>query len=90
MIEKIKTFRNELSKLGNIYVNDAFGAAHRNHSSVAGITHQIRAAGLLMEKEIKFLGSFIEKPKKTVLAVLGGAKVVDKLELISKMIDVAD
>lgn len=60
-------------------MNDAFGAAHRNHSSVAGITHKIRAAGLLMEKEIDYLGSFIEKPKKPVLAILGGAKVVDKL-----------
>lgn len=48
MIEKVKLFRHELSKLGNIYINDAFGAAHRNHSSVAGITHKIRAAGLLM------------------------------------------
>jgi phosphoglycerate kinase len=50
MLEKIKRFRQNLSQLGNIYVNDAFGTAHRNHSSVAGITHKIRAAGLLMEK----------------------------------------
>ncbi len=50
MIEKVKIFRNELSKLGNIYINDAFGAAHRNHSSVAGIAHKVKAAGLLMEK----------------------------------------
>lgn len=79
MIENIKNFRNQLSRLGNVYVNDAFGAAHRNHSSVAGITHKVRASGLLMEKQIKFLGGFIEKPKKPVLAVLGGAKVRDKL-----------
>ncbi len=90
MIAKINLFRNELSKLGNIYINDAFGTSHRNHSSVAGITHCVRAAGLLMEKEIQFLGGFIEKPKKPVLAILGGAKVVDKLELISNMIDVSD
>jgi phosphoglycerate kinase len=57
---------------------------------VAGITHQVRAAGLLMEKEMKYLGGFLENPKKPVLAVLGGSKVVDKLELISKMIDVCD
>jgi phosphoglycerate kinase len=55
----VAAFRNNLTKLGNVYVNDAFGTAHRAHSSVVGIAHKYRVAGLLMQKEIQHLGSFL-------------------------------
>lgn len=57
--EKVKAFRNQLSQLGNSYVNDAFGTAHRAHSSVVGINHKYRVGGLLMQKELNFLGNFM-------------------------------
>jgi len=88
--EAIKHFRDQLTQLGNVYVNDAFGTAHRAHSSVVGIAHKYRVAGLLMQKELKFMGNFLEKPKRPVLVVLGGAKVKDKIELIENMINIAD
>ncbi len=77
--EAVAEFRRQLTQLGNCYVNDAFGTAHRAHSSVVGIAHKYRVAGLLMQKEIQYLGSFLEAPKKPVLVVLGGSKVTDKL-----------
>lgn len=88
--EKVKAFRNQLSKLGNCYVNDAFGTAHRAHSSVVGINHKYRVAGLLMQKELSFLGNFLEKPKKPVVVILGGAKISDKIELVKNMLGFAD
>jgi phosphoglycerate kinase len=57
--EAVTAFRNQLTKLGNVYVNDAFGTAHRAHSSVVGIAHKYRVAGLLMQKEIQHLGTFL-------------------------------
>jgi phosphoglycerate kinase len=57
--EKISTFRGELSRLGNVFVNDAFGSAHRAHSSVVGVNHKFKVAGLLMQKELEFLGGFL-------------------------------
>ena len=57
--EKIKAFRSQLSQLGSVYVNDAFGTAHRAHSSVVGINHQFRVAGNLMKKELSYLGNFL-------------------------------
>ncbi len=57
--EEILRFRRELTKLGNIYVNDAFGCAHRAHSSMVGVSHQLRAAGFLMQKELEYLGGFL-------------------------------
>lgn len=72
---RVQEFRNQLSQLGNCFVNDAFGTAHRSHSSIVGISHKLRVAGLLMEKELKFLGEFLEKPKRPVLAILGGAEL---------------
>ena len=79
-----------MTQLGNVYVNDAFGAAHRAHSSVVGIAHKYRVGGLLMKNELKFMGEFLENPKKPVLVILGGAKVADKIELIENMINIAD
>lgn len=76
--------------MGNEYVNDAFGTAHRAHSSVVGINHKHRVAGLLMQKELNFLGNFLEKPKKPVVVILGGAKISDKIELVKNMIGFAD
>ena len=71
-------------------MNDAFGTAHRAHSSVVGLNHKFKVAGLLMEKELDFLGGFLRKPKKPVLVILGGFKVTDKIDLLLNMINVAD
>jgi len=80
-----------LSKLADIYVNDAFGTAHRAHASTEGIAHFIPAvAGFLMEKEIEFLGGALEKPKRPFLAILGGAKVKDKIKVIENLLDKVD
>ncbi|KAF9436955.1 phosphoglycerate kinase [Entomortierella beljakovae] len=86
----VKKFRESLSKLGDIYVNDAFGTAHRAHSSVVGIDLPIRAAGLLMKKELQFFAQVLEEPKKPFLAILGGAKVSDKIQLIENLLDKVD
>ncbi|KAF9907292.1 phosphoglycerate kinase [Lobosporangium transversale] len=88
--EDVKKFRESLSKLGDIYVNDAFGTAHRAHSSVVGIDLPIRAAGLLMKKELQFFAQVLEEPKKPFLAILGGAKVSDKIQLIENLLDKVD
>src|SRR5690349_8718178 len=70
-------FAKELAKLADYYVNDAFGAAHRAHASTEGITHHVQksAAGLLMEKELEYLGKALHDPAKPFVAILGGAKV---------------
>lgn len=86
----VAKFRGSLSKLGDIYVNDAFGTAHRAHSSVVGIDLPIRAAGLLMKKELQFFAQVLEEPKKPFLAILGGAKVSDKIQLIENLLDKVD
>ncbi|HWP30598.1 MAG TPA: phosphoglycerate kinase [Fimbriimonadales bacterium] len=80
-----------LSKLADIYVNDAFGTAHRAHASTEGIGHFLPAvAGFLMEKEIEFLGGALENPKRPFLAVLGGAKVKDKIKVIENLLGKVD
>ncbi|KAG0303075.1 phosphoglycerate kinase [Dissophora globulifera] len=86
----VNKFRESLSKLGDIYVNDAFGTAHRAHSSVVGIDLPIRAAGLLMKKELQYFAQVLEHPKKPFLAILGGAKVSDKIQLIENLLDKVD
>jgi phosphoglycerate kinase len=88
--DKIGIFRNELTKLGDIYVNDAFGTSHRAHSSIVGIGLPVRVAGLLMQKELDYFGKALEAPKKPVVVILGGAKVADKLPLIKNLLKVAD
>jgi phosphoglycerate kinase len=82
-------FAQELASLCDVYVNDAFGAAHRAHASTAGITKHVRqaAAGLLMQKELDYLGRVINNPEHPFVAILGGAKVSDKIAVINALID---
>ena len=82
-------FAKHLASLCDVYVNDAFGTAHRAHASTAGITHHVRqaAAGLLMEKELEYLGKVLEAPEHPFVAILGGAKVSDKIPVINALID---
>jgi phosphoglycerate kinase len=85
-------FAKQLAALADVYVNDAFGSAHRAHASTEGIVHQIpeSAAGLLMGKEVEYLGRVLEQPERPFVAVLGGAKVSDKLEVIENLIAKVD
>jgi phosphoglycerate kinase len=85
-------FAAELASLANLYINDAFGAAHRAHASVEGITHHLpkAAAGLLMEKELEYLGRVLRSPDRPLVAVLGGAKVSDKLDVIQNFLSRVD
>jgi phosphoglycerate kinase len=85
-------FAKELASLTDVYVNDAFGAAHRAHASVEAITHFVpqAAAGLLMEKELEYLGRVLTSPDRPLVAILGGAKVSDKLEVIQNFLGRVD
>ncbi len=84
-------FARQLAALGEIYVNDAFGTAHRAHASTEGVTHSLPAvAGLLMEKELTFLGDTLENPRRPLVAIAGGAKVSDKITVLDRLIEVAD
>ena len=86
------TFANELAKLGDFYVNDAFGAAHRNHTSTAKLAKVLKPAvsGLLMEKEIRCLGEALNNPVKPFTAVVGGAKVSSKIGVLENLLDKVD
>ncbi|HVN37304.1 MAG TPA: phosphoglycerate kinase [Myxococcota bacterium] len=88
--EALKAFRASLSKLGDVYVNDAFGTAHRAHSSMTGISLAQRAAGYLMKRELDFLGDAVEKPQRPFVAILGGAKVSGKIDVISALLPKVD
>jgi len=84
-------FAKELASLADIYVNDAFGTAHRAHASTAGITAYLPSvAGFLIEKELQYLGNAINNPKRPLVIILGGAKVSDKIELIKNLIPKAN
>ena len=85
-------FAAALAESADEYVNDAFGAAHRAHASVDGITHHVKraAAGLLMERELRFLGHALESPEHPFVAILGGAKVSDKIEVIQNLLPKVD
>ena len=85
-------FARELAALADVYVNDAFGSAHRAHASTEGIVHHVRqaAAGLLMARELEHLGRVLEKPERPFVSILGGAKVSDKLEVIENLIPRVD
>jgi len=85
--EDIEKFRQSLSKLGDVYINDAFGTAHRAHSSVVGCQLEQRAAGFLMKKELDSFSKAIDNPEKPFLAILGGAKVADKIKLIENLLE---
>ena len=84
-------FAKELSSFADLFVNDAFGSAHRAHASTEGIGHFLPAvAGLLMEKEIEFLGNTLENPQRPFIAILGGAKVKDKIGVIDNLLPKVD
>ncbi|KAJ3072699.1 phosphoglycerate kinase, partial [Rhizoclosmatium hyalinum] len=85
--EDVDKFRASLSKLGDVYVNDAFGTAHRAHSSMVGVNLPQKAAGFLMKKELEFFAKALESPERPFLAILGGAKVSDKIQLIENLLD---
>jgi phosphoglycerate kinase len=85
-------FAQALARLADVYVNDAFGAAHRAHASTAGITQhvKVKAAGLLLQREVEMLSALLRAPEKPFVAVLGGAKVSDKIEVIENLIPRVD
>lgn len=84
-------FARQLASLGDLYVNDAFGTAHRAHASTEGVTHFLPGvSGLLMEKEINYLGATLEQPQRPFLAIIGGAKVSDKIAVLERLISLAD
>ncbi len=86
----VTAFRASLSKLADVYVNDAFGTAHRAHSSMVGLNLPQKGAGFLMEAELVAFAKVIDEPKRPMLAILGGAKIADKIPLIKNLIDKAD
>jgi phosphoglycerate kinase len=90
--ENDETFSKQLASQADFYVNDAFGAAHRAHASTAGITKflQPSVAGLLMEKEIKELGSVLKRPERPFTSIIGGSKVSSKIDILNSLIDKSD
>lgn len=88
--ESVAAFRASLSKLGDVYVNDAFGTAHRAHSSMVGVNLPIKAAGFLLDKELVYFAKALDNPERPFVSILGGAKVADKIQLIMNMLDKVD
>lgn len=86
----VAAFRASLTKLGDVFVNDAFGTAHRAHSSIVGVGLPVKAAGFLMEAELKAFAAVLDQPQRPLLAILGGAKIADKIPLIQNLIKKAD
>lgn len=86
----VEAFRASLTRLGDVYVNDAFGTAHRAHSSMVGVKLPEKAAGFLMEAELNAFARVVETPQRPVLAILGGAKIADKIPLINNLLEKAD
>jgi len=85
--KKVEEFRASLSKLGDVYINDAFGTAHRAHSSMVGCQLPQKASGFLLKKELAYFAKALESPDRPFLAIMGGAKVADKIQLIENMLD---
>ncbi|GIY68885.1 phosphoglycerate kinase 1 [Caerostris darwini] len=85
--EDVTKFRASLTKLGDVYINDAFGTAHRAHSSMVGVDLPQKASGFLMKKELEYFAKALDNPVRPFLAILGGAKVADKIQLIENMLD---
>lgn len=85
-------FAKTLASYGDVYVNDAFGTAHRAHASTEGVTHYLKqcAAGYLIEKELKYLGDAVEKPVRPFVAILGGSKISGKIDVIQNLFDKVD
>ena len=88
--EAVKKFREQLTRLGDVYINDAFGTAHRAHSSMVGVQLPVRASGFLLHKELKAFASVVESPARPYVAIMGGAKVADKIQLISNLLEKVD
>merc|ERR1712110_298550 len=88
--EKTDAFRKSLKSLADIYVNDAFGTAHRGHSSMVGEGYDCKVAGALVEKELSAFSKVLDNPARPVLAILGGAKVSDKIQLIKNLTSKVD
>jgi phosphoglycerate kinase len=90
--KNVPEFAQKLAALAEVYVDDAFGSAHRAHASTEGITHYLSpcAAGLLMEKELEYLGKAVGHPERPYVAIVGGAKVSDKIELLQNFLKIAD
>ncbi len=86
----VEAFRASLSRLGDVFVNDAFGTAHRAHSSIVGVSLPEKAAGFLMEAELNAFAAVLDHPRRPLLAILGGAKIADKIPLIRNLIGKAD
>ena len=85
------TFARDLATLAELFVNDAFGTAHRAHASTEGVTHYLPAvAGLLMQKEVEFMGNALERPERPFVAIIGGAKVSDKIGVIENLLEKVD
>jgi phosphoglycerate kinase len=87
--EEVKAFRASLSKLGDVFVNDAFGTAHRAHSSVVGVDLP-RVSGYLLKKELDFLGGALENPKRPFVSIIGGAKISGKIDVIEALLPKVD
>ena len=83
----VEKFRKGLTALGDVFINDAFGTAHRAHSSMVGVDLPQKASGFLMKKELEYFAKALEEPKRPFLAILGGAKVSDKIQLIDNLLD---
>jgi len=88
--EEVGAFTASLTKLGDVYVNDAFGTAHRAHASMVGVKLPLRVSGFLLKKELAYFSRALESPARPFLAILGGAKVSDKIQLIKNMLDKVD
>ncbi|RMZ80267.1 hypothetical protein DV738_g2860, partial [Chaetothyriales sp. CBS 135597] len=82
----VEKFRKQLTALGDVYINDAFGTAHRAHSSMTGVDLPQKASGFLVKKELDYFAQALENPKRPFLAILGGAKVTDKIQLIDNLL----
>lgn len=88
--KSVEAFRASLSKLGDVYVNDAFGTAHRAHSSMVGVNLPEKVSGFLMEAELSAFAKVLDNPQRPMLAILGGAKIADKIPLINNLLDKAN
>ena len=88
--DSVAVFRAQLSQLGDVYINDAFGTAHRAHSSMLGFKCEVRAAGGLLNKELTYFSKALENPDRPFLSIMGGAKVEDKIQLILNLLDKVD
>ena len=90
--KNVESFSKQLAEFGDVYINDAFGSAHRAHSSTEGVTKFIKtaAAGYLMQKELDYLGDAISNPKRPYCAILGGAKISGKIDVINNLLDKVD